>query len=452
MAENKKPRPIHSKLTTPKVGFALEKGLALLVVLTLIAVLAERPLLETSMELDSQDGLVAIYSGDNSYSGGISDGPGAEITDPQAMSWRCDLSADVVHPYCGFELLLAPDRQAGLDLRRYDQIRLWMDYEGPTETIRVYLRNFDPVYSSADLNESTKYNQVEFRATAAADNPYVEFAMADFFVANWWFQRFRIPPEQAHPQFENIVVIEVQTGVAPLPGEHRFHLERIELTGQVLTTEQWYQGILAVWVLVALLFLGGRSILLTRELRLRNAREAELLEINALLDSQSRQLEKKAKTDPLTGAFNRNGIEEAIRLGLTDFRRQGLPFSVVMLDVDRFKEVNDTYGHLVGDRLLTGLTHLIKDNIRTSDLFARWGGEEFVLVCRDTSLEDASRLAEKLRLLIEVGDFGEPVGVTASFGVASLQESESLDEFFERLDRSLYAAKHQGRNRVVVAR
>jgi len=446
MADNKKQKMARGKLASPKTGFALEAGLAFLVLLTLIAVLAERPILETTLELSSRDGWVAHYS--DAVGGGTST---SEIVDRHAMSWRCHLSEQMDHPYCGFELILAPDRETGRDLRKYDQVRLWMDYEGPTETIRVYLRNFDPAYSSVYVNESTKYNQVEFDASEAVENAYVDFAMADFFVANWWFQQFRIPPEQAHPQFDNIVVIEVSTGVSPLPGEHNFTLERIELTGQVLTTEQWYQGILAAWVLVAMLFLLGRSVMLTRQLRLKSAREAELMEINSLLDSQSRHLEEKAKTDPLTGAFNRDGIEEAIRLGLMEFRRHGLPFSVVMLDVDHFKQVNDSHGHPVGDRILTGLTHLVKDNIRTSDLFARWGGEEFLLVCRDTSLEDASRLADKLRLLIEARDFGEPVGITASFGVASLNESESLDQFFERLDRALYAAKDQGRNRVVVA-
>ncbi len=423
----------------------LEKGLALLVLLTLVAILGERQILETSLTLDSSDGFAAHYS-----DGGEGGNSSSEIVDPDAMSWRCNLSPQGNFGFCGFELILNLDRQNGLDLRQYDQVRFWMDYEGPTETIRLYLRNFDPVYSKPQLNDSTKYNQVEFDANMAKENHPVDFAMADFFVANWWFQRYRIPPELAHPQFDNIVVIEVQSGSQPEPGEHRFKLEKIEFVGQVLTSEQWYQGIVGAWLVVALTFLASRTFSLKRELGRKSARERELLEINTLLDSRSQSLEEKAKTDPLTGAFNRQGIEEAIQIGLAE-RRQGKPLSLIMLDVDRFKQVNDTYGHPVGDRILSGLSQLVRENIRSSDLFARWGGEEFVLVCRNTGLKDAAGLAEKLRALLDGQSFGEPASISASFGVATLGAHESLDQRFMRVDAALYAAKDRGRNRVEVA-
>lgn len=219
----------------------------------------------------------------------------------------------------------------------------------------------------------------------------------------------------------------------------------------MLTSERWYQAIVGSWLIAALLVLGLRIVRLNRELRRKNQRERELLEINSLLDQRGQQLEQKAKTDPLTGAFNRTGIEEALKVGLEERRRAARSLSIVMLDVDRFKPINDTYGHAVGDRILAGLSALVQENIRSTDLFARWGGEEFTLVCHDTDLRDAAAIAEKLRVKISLHDFGDELGVTASFGVATLGARESLEQMFERADQALYRAKEQGRNRVVVS-
>lgn len=432
------------------IRFSLEKGLGLLVLLTGIALVGERSILYTSTTLDANDGGVSAYA--DIQEGGKSQ---SKITDPQSMTWICDLQEAGIFKYCGFELIFNPeDRTQGLDLRNYDTVRVWLDYEGPTSSVRIYLRNYDSAYSKADVLDSTKYNQVEFDAKLLNPGEPITFSIRDFFVANWWFYRSEIAPGMGHPQFDNIVTLEVQTGSNPQVGEHKFTLSKIELEGQWLSSESWYQGILGTWLLAALSFLAVRSVSLSRALRRKSERERELVEINRLLDSRSQELEEKAKTDPLTGAFNREGIGDAMRLGLAEWRREGKPLSIVMLDLDHFKQINDSYGHAVGDRILAGVSALVKNNVRTSDVFARWGGEEFVLVCRDTCLDEALGIAQKLCGLISEHDFGEALGqkVSASFGVAQLGEQESLDQIFERADRALYKAKGQGRNRVVVSR
>lgn len=423
----------------------MEAALAIFVALTLVAIVAERFILQTGFTVDANDGMISVYN--DSVDGGIST---SAITDPEGTEWRCVLADQALYSYCGFELIFDQARVDGLDLRNYDRIKIWLAYEGPTETIRLYLRNHDPVYSDPERYDTTKYNQLEFDGALATGAP-LEFSMHDFFVANWWFQRQRLSPEMAHPQFDNVIIIEVQTGSDPQPGPHWFRLEKVEFTGQVLTSERWYQGIVGSWLGGALLFLGLRIVRLNRELRRKSQRERELLEINSLLDQRGRQLEQKAKTDPLTGAFNRIGIEGALKIGLAERRRAGRPLSIVMLDVDHFKPINDTYGHAVGDRVLTGLSLLVQESIRSTDLFARWGGEEFALVCQDTDLRDAAAIAEKLRLKIALHDFGNEIKVTASFGVATLGVRESLEQMFERADQALYQAKEQGRNRVVVS-
>lgn len=423
--------------------FGFEKLLVGLIVLTLLAIVGERKILETHLIVDGRSGLVSVYS--DMSEGGNSR---AEVLDDKNLIWMCDIQLGHQWPHCGFELIFDAARQRGVDLRQYDRVRIWLDYEGPTESLRIYLRNYDPAYSRPGPNDSTKFNQVEFDSSLARKSEPLEFAMKDFFVANWWLQRYRLPPRQGHPQFDNIVIFEVQTGVYITPGEHRFRLERVEFTGQVLSTEEWYRLLLSSWLGLALVFLAVRTLYLKKELRRKSQRERELTEINSLLDSRSQDLEEKVRTDPLTGAFNRQGLEEAMKISLTEWRQEGKPFSIVMLDLDHFKAINDTYGHAEGDRVLGAVSDLIRAKIRPTDVFARWGGEEFVLVCRNTALQEAILVAEKLRKGIQEYRLGSEGSVSASFGVATIQAGETLDQIFNRVDSALYRAKHTGRNRV----
>ncbi len=427
-------------------SFKLEKALAAMVLLTLIAVVAERNVLKVTKVIDHDSGLAAtVY--DDRVNGGATR---SAFLDRDKFKWSCDLEQKVQYPFCGFELIFDPAREKGIDLSNFTKVRIWLDYKGPGRTIRIYLRNFDLAYSVPGFNATTKYNQIEFDAALLRDGP-IEFNMSDFFVANWWLHQLNVHPEFSHPQFDNIVVFEVQTGNNSPRGHYELQLQRIEFTGHRLSTQRWYQFILGAWLVIALLFLAARILWLNRELKRRKRREQELLEVNQLLDMRGQQLEEIAKTDPLTGAFNRQGIEDAIKTGLLEWRRSRKPLSIIMLDVDHFKKVNDTYGHAVGDSVLTGIVDLVQRNVRAGDMFARWGGEEFVLVCRDTTASDARLLAEKLRSLIAAASFSHGVEITVSMGVAMLGGEETLDQLFIRADMSLYDAKKSGRNRVILA-
>jgi len=119
-----------------------------------------------------------------------------------------------------------------------------------------------------------------------------------------------------------------------------------------------------------------------------------------------------------------------------------------MLDIDHFKQINDTHGHGIGDLVLTSLTTLVKQNIRSADSFARWGGEEFVLVCQDTSLDVAFTIAEDLRARIAKACIIDNIKVTASFGVSDMQKGGSVQALFKQADDALYRAKNSGRNKV----
>lgn len=420
--------------------------LGFLVLITIFAITGQEQILERRLVIDNQSGLsLNVY--DDQESGGNSS---IYLNNPGTMEWHCVLRDQYEFPFCGFEVLFDPGRTQGLDLTHYEKVRVWLDYSGPSQTLRFYLRNFDPQYSRKDVKQSTKYNQVEFNVNML--NEVVEFSLRDFFVANWWVFDNKIPPHLSRPQFDNITIFEVQVGSGRPLGDHHFRLRKVEFIGQALSTADWYLSIMVAWLFIILGFLGYRIISLKDEVVIQRKRESELLEINELLDTRSKALELKAKKDPLTGAFNRLGLEEAFSLGLYEWRNNKKPLSLVMIDIDYFKKINDTYGHDIGDLVLSKLSHLIHQHIRAQDLLARWGGEEFVLVCRDTDIDSAFALAEKLRGLIATYEFHNGIKITASFGVAMLNTNGNLEQLFKAADTALYEAKANGRNRVIVAR
>ena len=166
------------------------------------------------------------------------------------------------------------------------------------------------------------------------------------------------------------------------------------------------------------------------------------------LDDKNQALEILSVTDKLTGLANRRKLEAALQSELLRARRYGKIFSVILLDVDHFKNVNDTHGHQAGDEVLVRLAALLTANARETDLVGRWGGEEFLIVCPETSLTLVSTLAERYRQELEQQDFGEIGQITSSFGVTACEEGDDVQRLIQRADQALYRAKESGRNRV----
>lgn len=166
----------------------------------------------------------------------------------------------------------------------------------------------------------------------------------------------------------------------------------------------------------------------------------------------SSQLDKVARTDELTGLANRREMNSLMEREYARFARYGQAFSVIMLDLDRFKILNDRFGHAFGDHVLTEVASSLAANIRLTDHAARWGGEEFLILLSQTDLGQASRVAEKLRLAIaeiQPGEGGHRITVTASMGVESIEHAKSIENLVNQADERLYQAKHKGRNLVV---
>jgi len=159
-------------------------------------------------------------------------------------------------------------------------------------------------------------------------------------------------------------------------------------------------------------------------------------------------LELLSSTDQLTALSNRRKLEECLEQKLKESTR-GSSFSIIMIDIDRFKTINDTYGHEIGDHVLVHTARLMRESIRTSDMLGRWGGEEFLLILPQTSLEGALVIAEQMRSKIYQFTFEHyPQRVTMSFGVATHHAGDTPNSILRRADNALYRAKNSGRNRI----
>lgn len=176
----------------------------------------------------------------------------------------------------------------------------------------------------------------------------------------------------------------------------------------------------------------------------------DLHETQAQLEDQNRLFKQQSITDALTGIYNRLKLDEDLSYAIKLSSRTKREFSIILLDIDHFKLVNDQFGHLFGDELLKAFSSLLLSFIRKSDIVGRWGGEEFLIICPDTDLRGCEKLAEQLRKQIAGHEFPENKVVSASLGVAVHQQDEKADSLIGRVDKALYRAKNQGRNRVEI--
>jgi polar amino acid transport system substrate-binding protein len=175
----------------------------------------------------------------------------------------------------------------------------------------------------------------------------------------------------------------------------------------------------------------------------------QITEANRLLEEKNRELEHLSVTNQLTGLFNRNKLDAELEKEFGRYSRYGRPFSLILGDIDGFKEVNDTLGHQTGDEVLRLIGRLIRDRVRTADIPGRWGGEEFLVICPETDEAGALLLAEEIREAVEADPFEIDQQVTMSFGVTEVGPELDVESMVRSTDERLYLAKEYGKNRIV---
>lgn len=373
--------------------------------------------------------------------------PNAYWKDRDKFHFHCKFNENESNRPCNLIFMLSVDSIQGTNLQNFDHLNLDIAYAGQAKTLRVAIRNYDPRFSNINDTNSTKFNFINLR-TKDLTKP-LRISFNELTVADWWLAQYSLPREQSHPDISNAITFAIDIEGDLRNSEHDIKINKIEFSGDWISSENWYLGILLTWMFFGAVFNITRLIQLQRIEQQHRTKISDLVVTNSKLRTETDKFRKLSTVDALTNAFNRHGIEQIIES--LDIRLEST--SIIMLDVDHFKRINDRRGHDTGDRVLQKISELVLKSTRNSDKLGRWGGEEFILICPNTSVGMAMALAEKLRIIIfdAVFEPDNPITVTASFGVAAISPNEPFAEAFKRVDDALYNAKALGRNCVVVA-
>jgi diguanylate cyclase (GGDEF)-like protein len=371
----------------------------------------------------------------------IDGAPTVSYIDDDPFTWRCDYPERLNSISCGLSLFWNPEDTPytnTIDASQYDGLLLDITYEGRAQHLRIFLNNYNPEHEKILPGISTKY-LTAFVSTEELRSGPTFVSLRNFTVEEWWIAKENPPRRISGPEFGHLVHMGTDTFD---PGVHRVRINKVELVGRSIANETYLLLILMFWV--GLLSFEG----LLRYYRLKRAAQQQRDQLQNLsggtdqLAKENTELYSRAITDPLTKVWNRNGLLE--HLQKSDCQHL-LPTGagLMVMDIDNFKAINDTHGHAVGDVILQEFAALIRSEIRAADAFARWGGEEFVLLVKDTSAATLKGLAEKLRLRVAAHKFSLPdkQTLTMSVGIAVAESPESLDSLFKRADAALYQAK-----------
>jgi diguanylate cyclase (GGDEF)-like protein len=382
----------------------------------------------------------------------LGEGSGNAITwiDRDKRQYRCSMRSNKRMMFCAYDLVPRETPGVGIDLSSYDRIVLKMDYVGTTKRLKFYLRQYDPRYSTLKDDNSPKFMSAAILVQELEKEVTILFD--EFRVTDWWLNRYSLPRQLAKPEFDNITALGIDFAANIPAGDHVFTIEKIDAVGPWIAERTWHLGILVLWMTAIAALVAEQWLSLRHSKTVNRRRIDELASKNLSLQTESEQYRQLSSLDALTGVFNRRGIEQAI--GELTSENDDNAVAFILLDIDHFKQLNDDYGHDVGDEVLKQVTDLLIRNTRNNDRVGRWGGEEFIILCPQTDLDNGFMLAEKIRATIATNSFlvnDHSINITASFGVTTFRESADFAEAFKRVDRALYRAKHQGRDRSVKA-
>lgn len=360
---------------------------------------------------------------------------------------------DYPWPYCGVSVSLTDKIFEGKDLSHFHTLRMNIDLERVdgefSPKMRVYLRNFNPAYSEVDDEHTQKFNGVEY--IPGVNSGAVDIPIKNLQVMTWWLVHNDIPVEHSAPEVSNVTKVELATGSDIYEGQYRMKIHSIEFVGSYISKERLMFGLLLFWLTLAF---GYSAIEIRRSHKIilhSHFRQGHLRKLNKELKEQNIHFAELASRDALTGAMNRHAIRDWLDNHYDEVNVSGKTLSVLYLDVDHFKSINDLYGHSMGDDILREFTMVVLSSLSPSERLVRWGGEEFVVFCPGRDLKEVSQLAERVREKVAKRVWIHGDELTTSVGVATLGK-ERINDMLVRADEALYRAKHLGRNRVEVSR
>jgi len=425
--------------------FRMNFLIIVLLMVTVIAMFAYRHFLDDIYDINLGEYPYVVASAD-SIDGGTS--AIAMVRTDSSVLVEYELREGYAYPYVGIKIYLGDGKTAGRDLSKFDSIFVWLKPRNEG-SVRLYMRGYDSVLYRKNDETSLKFNEIEF---TPIKEPYpAVFVPQEFRVAGWWVSQNEINVHKARVDLSNIPLIEIQTGTnAPL-GYGGMEIKGLRFKGKKISQVDLVTTLVALWFVTFLIILIIRFFDYSRERAANKKKQEELKKNLRALEIEKSEYERSSKEDPLTGCLNRAGFSGVLLREQEKLSRTGNPVSFMIFDIDHFKEVNDTYGHLVGDEVLVNLAKLVQSMIRNTDSLVRWGGEEFVILSDETSIQNAAFLAEKLRKAIESTALISQQQVTCSFGVTEMVPGEDPKSLIARADKALYTSKEGGRNRVTVA-
>ena len=367
----------------------------------------------------------------------------------RTLGLQCEVGMAAPYPFCSMHITLA-QAPNGIDLSQFSVMRIQLNATGPEplQEVRVALGNFNPAYSRPDNIETLKNHELVYIQQTA--NSVIEVPMDRMSVASWWIEEHNIPLQYAGTELQHVVAMDIETGANLRAGPHRIVVDRIELERKWVSPATFRLGLLLVWF-------GAVSAFVTIELArykyqlLESRRQQQVLaQTITSLHARSESLETLVRTDAATGLLNRTGLNLGLEQRLLQLGINAFPMAVIFADVDHFKRINDSFGHATGDAVIAQVATHLRNHVTHDDLVARWGGEEFLLLCPGTGGEEARRIAERLRQGLERQPWPNDVDVTCSFGIAVLKAGEDWLKAIQRADSAMYKAKQAGRNRVVL--
>ncbi len=419
----------------------IEITLAFLAIFTIVVIII-KPYIIITNDLPIHQGKIGLRS-DSGHDKNKGQSFG-EFIDNNKFHFKCTIvKSNYRTPYCGLAMATTSSWTKGVDISGYESIIFDIDYYGKSKTARFYLRNFNPDYSHKKEMSTTKYHIIEFE-TALLSEPF-EVKLSHFKVADWWIARNNIPFALSGNELTNIVIAQLQTGTLTKGGEQTFKINSIKLKKNAISDTLFNILFSSFWLTASFVLLLLKILKKNKEIKNQKVTENKLKQ-------EKETLSKKAQTDELTNTLNRHGADNHFTQLIYSYGDNSDSFvSLIFLDIDHFKKINDNAGHTVGDAVLKELSELIRNRIRSTDKLIRWGGEEFILICKKTKNKDAERLAKALRQSIEEHIFCHRLNVTASFGVYTerLIKSTNLISMSDKADIALYEAKNTGRNTVI---
>jgi diguanylate cyclase (GGDEF)-like protein len=374
--------------------------------------------------------------------------------DEKQHIWACDVPEDLdrsVYQTCAFNIVLTKDLSKGVDLSGFSTLTIDMKHTGENESFRISTRNFNPKYSTLTDSDTTKYHAITVYKSDL--DPILNIHLEEFRPADWWLLHFKIPREDAGRDLSNAVTFAIDIENLPVAGFYQMQVNQISFSGNYVSRDNWYLVVLSPWLIGILFYAINQMRLLRLQTQADRQEIYQLAQQNSSLKKLSDEFRRLSTIDPLTQCFNRFGIHQIISHLLEQPAGNQPLFSLIMVDLDYFKRINDNRGHDSGDRVLQTIGSIIHDRIREQDFAGRWGGEEFIVVLPHTNQEFALAIAEKLRILIfdQIFEPDRPLNVTASFGVGQHEIGEDFATTFKRVDTALYSAKQLGRNCCVIA-